>query len=95
MEGAQRSYRQAIQIQERLNREHPSVVEFQQDLAKSYTDLGVLLAATNKQEAAQSYQHAVDILEPSDARSSTQSSHFSKIWPEATAFSARSRSSPA
>jgi tetratricopeptide (TPR) repeat protein len=64
VKGTERSYRQAIEIQERLFQEHSSVVEFQEDLAKTCTDLGMLLAPIDKPEAARWYQRAIDIQEP-------------------------------
>jgi tetratricopeptide (TPR) repeat protein len=61
---AEKAYRQALQLRERLVAEHPQVPQYRQELATTHNNLGVLLQATGRvAEAEKAYRQALQLRE--------------------------------
>jgi tetratricopeptide (TPR) repeat protein len=62
VEGAEKGYRQALQLYERLVAEHPQVPQYRQELAMTHNNLGVLLQDTGRAgEAEKAYRQALHL----------------------------------
>jgi tetratricopeptide (TPR) repeat protein len=61
---AEKAYRQALQLYERLVAEHPQVPQYRQELAMTHNNLGVLLKATGRaDEAEKAHRQALQLRE--------------------------------
>jgi Flp pilus assembly protein TadD len=61
---AEKAYRQALQLYERLVAEHPQVPQYRQELATTHNNLGVLLQATGRvADAEKAYRQALQLRE--------------------------------
>ena len=62
---ADRAYANALQLQEELLRQHPQTASYQQELARTHYNRGILrYVAGNAQEAESDFRAAIDLLKP-------------------------------